>query len=315
MAFMHLLRLRGMRALLSALILCATVVAPANAGQTHQVQTECSKTLRGYRCLTEIIRVAEGENVVFGDLPAPPVAGWVTYARATLLNRNNRPIADHLVHLHHVSWTDMDSDQVICGSYYNELLYITGKERTGMDYPDGHGFFWRGDGDDWRLDGMLHGMHSGMTVGARVRLTFHYVPAGEADLSRVRNNWIPVTGCGQPSTYDVRSAEDGDRHHRKAYTFQMPVSGRFVWGTGHLHDGGVKMVFKNVTTNERIFVSHALYEGDRRWDLTGTTTFASEKGVHVDAGDMLKIIAVYDNTRDRNDVMGNLRASLVVDDV
>ena len=321
MASVHLLRLRGLRAVLAAAALCATAISPANARilevetvRIQEVETDCQRTSQGFRCLTDIVEVVEGENTVWSSLPAPQIAGWLTYARATLVNRNDRPIAGHLVHLHHVGWSDSASNQVVCGDRYEDLVYITGKERTRMDYPEGHGFFWRGDGDSWRLQGMLHGMHSGMTVRARVRLTFQYVPGGNADMSRVRNNWLPVTGCGNPSTYDVEAADDGARRHRKTYTFEMPVSGRFVWGTGHLHDGGIKMVFKNLTTAKRIFVSRALYEGDHRWDLTGTTNFSSEEGVHVDAGDMLQIVAVYNSTRDWEDVMGNLRASLVLED-
>jgi hypothetical protein len=74
------------------------------------------------------------------------------------------------------------------------------------------------------------------------------------------------------------------------------------------------MILRNVTAGETIFVSKALYEHDG-WELTGTTNFASAPGPHIDGGDTLKVIAIYDDSRTRRDVMGNLRASIVLDEV
>lgn len=66
----------------------------------------------------------------------------------------------------------------------------------------------------------------------------------------------------------------------------------------------------NRTRGTRVFVSRAIY-GDplKPWNLTGTTTWSSSRGKRVEAGDKMRLIAVYDSTRTRRDVMGNLRVS------
>jgi hypothetical protein len=93
----------------------------------------------------------------------------------------------------------------------------------------------------------------------------------------------------------------------------MPYDGRFVFGWGHVHDGGIRMVLKNVTKERRIFTSRALYESDRRWNLTGTTTFTSARGVRANDGDVLRLTAVYDSRHEWLDAMANLRSFIVLD--
>ena len=307
-------RTRPMRIICSALLALALLSGlPASTSAADAAPTSsCVKTAEGYRCLYGPVDVEEGENIVNATVPAPPKKGWITYARATLVDGSGRRIENHAVHLHHASWREPLKRQVICS--YPELIYISGKERTRMQYPAGYGYLWDGDPETgWRLNSMLHGMHPGATTKAFIRLNYHFTPFEDADLVPVRNNWLPATGCGNGDEWTVtKGSGSGGFHRQKTDPIPMPASGRFVWGTGHLHDGGIKLVFRNLTKGTVIFRSTAIYASGR-WDLTGTTRWSSATGVHVDKGDQVQVRAVYDSTNTWTDVMGNLRASFVPD--
>ncbi len=88
----------------------------------------------------------------------------------------------------------------------------------------------------------------------------------------------------------------------------MPLDGRFVWGAGHMHDGAIKLVLRNVTDGKRVLVSRALYPRAKSWFITGVTTYRGAPGIRADEGDVMRVTAVYDSTRNRRDVMGNLRS-------
>lgn len=280
--------------------------SPAHAS----AESECVKTKRGYSCTYGPLTVGPGENDFKAPFAAPSVPGYITYARAGLFEADGDPVPGHAVHLHHSSWWDTTESGVFCDARYG-LVYITGKERTRMDYPDGHGYYWSGGGEEFLWDAMLDNMHD-MTMTVYVRLKLHFAEVERGSLEGVINNWLPVTGCGDSDTFNVTKGEGSDGKTRRSATFEMPTPGRFVWGTGHMHDGGLKMIFRNVTKGQRIFTSQALYDDPRQnWYLTGTTTFSSERGVRADEGDELKVIAVYDSNRSWQDVMGNLRASFV----
>lgn len=296
---------RSMTALLIAVVLASLVPAVASA-----TTSDCTPTRRGFRCVYGPVTVGPGANQINATVASPTVPGYITVARAGLVDESGDPVPGHAVHIHHAGWWRSDRSQPICGGR-RDLVYITGKERTRMEYPNGYGYYWPGTESGFALHAMLDNMHD-MEMTVYLRLNLHYTAADEGSLASVRNNWLTATGCGSHDEFDVVKGDGKNGRVRRAATYEMPVSGRFVWGTGHMHDGGIKMIFKNVTRGVRIFTSKALYE-DRHdpWYLTGTTTYSAAPGIRANAGDRLRVIVVYDSTRTWRDVMGNLRASFV----
>ena len=295
---------------------CLILISPtAAAGERHlhRVDADCKQIDQRFRCLYGPIDVHPGENVLRQRIPAPP-KGWILEANARLVHRVNaewQEIPHHSVHLHHVSWEDTTRGQLLC-DYNREVIYITGAERTRMTFPKDHAYRWSGTEPFWRLAGMLHGRHEHIYRHAYVKLNFRFVAGSAGAFTPVRNNFVPVTGCGADNTYTVQKSDGTQTEDKRTYTLKMPVDGRFVWGTGHMHDGGLRMILRNRTDDATIFVSEALY-AHGGWELTGTTNFSDPNGIEADAGDVLKVTALYDNSQTRLDVMANLRAALVVE--
>ncbi len=303
------MRVRCAAVAVSVVLLVMTLGIPAQAVP----ESECVRTKRGFACTYGPLTLGPGENEFGGTVAAPRPSGYITYARARLVERDGDPVPGHAVHLHHSSWANPDESGTYCVPRY-ALVYITGKERTRMDYPDGYGYYWEGRTDSFIWDAMLDNMHD-MTMTVYVRLNLHFERAEEGTLQGVTNNWLPATGCTDSNEFDVTKGEGEDGKTRRSATFEMRESGRFVWGTGHMHDGGLRMIFRNVTRGERIFASRALYDDPRQdWYLIGTTNFSSAHGIHADEGDILEVTAVYDSTHSWRNVMGNLRASYVPED-
>jgi hypothetical protein len=98
----------------------------------------------------------------------------------------------------------------------------------------------------------------------------------------------------------------------------MPVGGEFITLGGHLHDGGRRLELFNQTTDEMVFVSHALYRGkhpaDTDWDLRKMTSYSAAPGIDVAAGDELRLTAVYDHSQNWIAVMGIMIGALVVEE-
>lgn len=68
---------------------------------------------------------------------------------------------------------------------------------------------------------------------------------------------------------------------------------------------------KNATTGEHLFTSRARYDmRDEPWYLTKMSLFSELPGIAVEAGDELRLTAVYDSSRNWQDVMGIMLGAL-----
>jgi hypothetical protein len=84
---------------------------------------------------------------------------------------------------------------------------------------------------------------------------------------------------------------------------------------GHLHDNGVKLILENQTQGTHIFTSRALYEEEKdpRY-LTGMTVFSGLPGMSVNAGDSMKLTAIYKKAKKPvKDAMGIMIGAFVPD--
>jgi len=71
--------------------------------------------------------------------------------------------------------------------------------------------------------------------------------------------WLDITGCGISSV----PAEEGVYEKKQAPGWTSNIDGRFLYATGHVHDGGTKTTIyrKRGTQTTEIFVSHVQYGG------------------------------------------------------
>lgn len=300
-------------ALAAGLLGTCLVVAPAGAAPT----SSCQRTERGYTCLYGPVDVPAGEMVDITTSVTPPgEAGYITSARATLVDAEGGRIAHHMVHLHHAVWINPARNDMTCssfGPYPNvDRFFGSGKERTKMVIPDGYGYHWDGSAAYgqpapwWALVAHLDGMHGQNDTYIRLNLGFipeaDAVVAGVIDVSPV---WLDVENCSVDPVFDIRKGSGRNDRFRKSWTYVMPQGGDFVSMGGHLHDGGLKLVLRNKTTSSEVFTSVATYGKSRKpWYLTKMSAFSEAPGRAVAAGDELKLTAVYDSTHTWRDAMG-----------
>jgi hypothetical protein len=294
------------------LILSASFVKaiPLKANERN----DCERTKSGYRCLYGPFHVTHGPNEITEYVAEPPPEpGYITSALATVVDMDGEHVSRHMVHLHHSGWLDSTRRDSICDAAVHPI-YGTGKERLQMELPPGYGYFWSNEpmpgysDPAWFMYAELHGMHRHHEMDVYIQLKLGFTPASEATLTETQGAWLGIKNCGEAQAYTVRRGSGTNDRHRASRDWEMRFSGRFVWGGGHLHDGAIKLVMKNVTKGSQMIVSKALYDNrDDPWFLTGTTHYSDSTGFPFDAGDVVRLTAVYDSTRRWKDVMGIMR--------
>lgn len=289
----------------------------SSAQTAEEPRSWCDKSDRGYRCFYGPVTVTKGSTQInFVDVAAPPEAGWITAAKARVVDEDRKKIPEHAVHLHHSGWLDPTREKLFCGGGPPGRIFGTGKEDLRMVLPPGYGYRWDNQPPEgetspyWTMYAELDGMHQG-SFAAYIRLDLRMT---SEDMTDVVMPWIAGTGCHQGSEFDVEQGSGINGRFKIERHFKMPLAGRFVWMGAHLHDGAIKMRLYNVTAGTPIYTSRALYEDpSRRWWLTGTTTLRSAEGRPVAEGDTIRVSATYDSSRSREDVMAIMRPAFAPD--
>lgn len=320
------------RTRLIAVLAVATLTTVATGSQVAalpggQSPTWCEKTERGYRCMYGPVVVGADEEVqIMAGSAAPSEAGYITSARATLVDAAGDPIAHHMVHLHHAVWLNPTERDLTCDDYEGvfpnyERFFATGKERTRFRLPDGYGYFWSNQVPQpytqsspyWVLIAHLDGMHG--SNDTFIQLNLDFTPAERGELTDIRPVWLDVRNCSSDPVFTVHRGSGRNGRFTERWSYQMPVGGRFVFMGGHLHDGGLRLGLRNASDEQSIFTSRALYERPREpWYLTKMTSVVTAEGIAIDAGDRVTLAAVYDSTKRWEDVMGIMVGALVVRD-
>lgn len=331
--------MRTSRAVIALSFLLSALPATAASAQTLDVNGECTKIAKGYRCLYGPFsfpgKDSDGELVFTGLVTPPDASGYITSLRATLEDANRGYVPRHAVHLHHAVWlntrkTDMTCpDFPIVGGYLDytpDRFFATGKERTKVEFPEGYGYHWDNQPPDaypfvpplWAMNTHLHWMHGGYPKEVYIRLHLGFTPdADAAGMTDVRPVWFDVDNCSD-SEFDVPAPKDPQNDYELTWDYTMPVGGEFITLGGHLHDGGRRIELFNRTTDEMVYVSRALYgsknPANSDWDLRKMTAYSAAPGMEVAAGDELRLTAVYDHSQNWTDVMGIMIGALVVEE-
>jgi hypothetical protein len=312
-------------------LFCAVLVTLGLSGETapaepSAVSAGCEETARGYVCLYGPIEVRRGEPATapgYGitSTDAPPEAGYITSLRATLVDEQGNSVPRHAVHLHHAAWVNPTAYDMTCTSPYvwPERFFASGKERTKIELPQGYGYYWSnaaplpeyaflGDGP-WLINYHLDAMHGGK-YEVFLKLKFDFVPESESpEMTPIKPVWLDVENC-EDSEFDVPK-DTSPGNYKRAWSYVMPEGGTFVAMAGHLHDGGIKLRLVNETTDEVVFTSLPTYR-EGSWDLRKMSSFSDANGPSVAAGDVLELVAVYDDSRKWPGVMGIMVGALAI---
>lgn len=316
-----MVRKRSLAWLAASALSITALASGAHAVPGGQSPTWCERRDGGYRCMYGPVSVPPGEMVeILAGSAAPSEAGYITKARATLVDASGDEIDHHAVHLHHAVWLNPAKRDTTCDSFEGafpnwDRFFATGKERTTFELPPGYGYLWEPALSQpvtqstpyWGLVAHLDGMEGSPAVFIELKLD--YVPADRRTLTDVTPIWLDVRNCSSDPVYDV---EKGSKVHVEKWQYRMPLGGRFVFMGGHLHDGGLRLALRNQTTGTRVFTSNARYGMHHEpWYLTRMTSLTSASGPTVRSGDRLLLRAVYDASRSWNDVMGIMVGALV----
>lgn len=219
----------------------------------------------------------------------------LVYADGRSANYDSGPM------LHHAVWTRPSIPDATCrrnsaiGSQ-GERFFASGNERTELRLPAGFGYPM--GTDSWNLIAELMN-HSEQARNVYIQLAVKYVPLSE-ELSPVRPVWLDVDNCR-----DSQFAVPAGKSHT-VWTWTSNITGRIVSAGGHVHDGGIKTVLRNESTNDEVCTSVAGYgtkpafEGSIEsmsicvWDKIGTVRSGEKLGLH----------AYYDSSQAQSDVMG-----------
>lgn len=308
----------------SALLIVSLLVAALfPAAPAAALEPGCTPTELGYTCLSAPIEIIGGQangpaNGYVDLIPSIPEPGYITSARATLVDEQGQKIDHHYAHLHHAVWLNASEKDFTCSSI-PDRFFATGKERTRMTLPEGYGYHWSNEpstayewaGTNWLLNYHIDGMHAGHDLTGHLRLNVTFVPASEAALTAIEPVWLDVDGACGNSEFVVEKGSGRNGIYKQDWEYWMPQAGSFVALAGHLHDGGIKLKLRNTTTDSHIFTSRALYEARREPGyLTGMTNWSGLPGYSVAMNDVLRLRAVYDSTKER-DAMGIMMAAFV----
>lgn len=299
-----------LRLLLSVTVLAGNLFVGSNAAAVP-VAPGCHETKVGYTCFSGPYDVGSDGLEILEPAPSPDSEGYITFARAALVSADGDPVSVHKVHLHHAVWVNTQAQDVTCDSLPGDRFFASGKERTPMNLPEGYGYHWaNGSGSKWWLAAHLDGMHGGGEDDVYIKLRLGFTT--DPETIPILPVWIDVNGsCTTDPTFDVPKSAEA-RRFRISDKITMPIGGRFIGMAGHLHDGGLRLKLRNLTKDRRVFTSEAVYgEGHGSWFLTKMTSFYGLPGKRVAAGDRLKLTAVYNSTRRRNDAMGIMMGALV----
>lgn len=292
------------------------------------VASRCEPTSEGYRCLVGPISVPAGQRVEFmTGVAAPSEAGWLTSARASLVDAAGEEVAHDAVHLHHAVWLNPYAKDLTCDAYDEglpgyERFFASGGERTPVVLPDGYGYRWQPPVAQphtqstpfWGFVGMLDGKEG--QADTFVELEVGFLSEAEAEaMVPIRPLWLDVRNCESHPVFGVEKGSGTEGVHAETWETTMPLPGRFVFLGGHLHAGGLGLRLDNATTGQELFVSEPVYgKPGHPWCLTGMTTWADPTGQAVAAGDQLRLTALYDSTRDWHHVMGIMLGAVVPDE-
>ena len=285
--------------------LLVVAVPDAVAAEETLVFRSAAIPMKPYQVVQDVIAV-----------PSPTVDGFVTAMSVDVVSSTGGVQTPHDVMLHHAVFVKALARDYTCTrfvdyenrtvSFAAERFFGAGEEHARMALPTGFGYANRGT-DIWGLVYMLMN-HRNRAATVHVRYTVRYV-TGEAR-TPVTPVWLDVRNCRADPVFDVPGTGAARSEFSRSADFTVPDSGRLVMGGGHLHGGGIRLDLDDASCGRALFSSLPTWEGEHPQPTmhepgpSHMSGFSSDVGLPVAAGNVLRLRAVYDNSRPHTRVMG-----------
>jgi plastocyanin len=303
------MRRLGALAGLCAAAFALAIVAPSVA--------QAKTTIEVHRLETKPFLLS-GFNTIFPKIgvPTPKRSGYITRMDAWLVNDKGRRVSIRDVMLHHIVFINGGQKGIAkrgsCPGRGGEPFWGTGEERQPLILPEGYGYEVKRR-EAWRMQAMLMS-HS--LKAHRVRIVYRVRMVLGAKLTRVKPLWLRANGCTKHPSYDI----EGDQIpygpvHVKQSLWRMPLSGRIVAASAHLHASAIGVNVKQPRCGDRTMIDHKplygfaddiVYRAKPILHEPGpiaTGYFLSKTGLPVRKGEMLRVTGLYDATRPHVQVM------------
>jgi len=272
--------------------------------------------------------VLSGFKTVFPKVGVrtPRVTGYVTRMDANLVYENGRRVSIRQVMLHHIVFINDGiaggvRKRTTCKGRGGEPFWGTGEERQPLLLPRDYGYRINVR-DRWRMQVMLMS-HSRQVHRVRVEYRVRIVTGRR--LQRVKPLWLRANGCSTHPSYEIYGDPLPKLTHRKEQLWRMPVSGRIVAASAHLHGSSKALTIKQPRCRDRTLVDHRPLYG-RPDNIVyrirpllhepgpiATGHFLSKTGLPVRKGEMLRVTGIYDAARPHSRVMAITHVYLAVD--
>jgi plastocyanin len=307
------MRRRGVLAGFCMAAIALGVVVPASA----QARTETFK-------LHSRSFLLSGFQTIFPKIsvPTPRRSGYITRMDAHLVDAEGRRVSIRNVMLHHIVFiTSGAKKNGSCPGRGGEPFWGTGEERQPLKLPEGYGYRIAAR-DTWRMQTMLMS-HSLKAHVVRVAYTVRMVVG--ATLKRVKPLWLRANGCSTHPSYDIEGDQPPGSIHTKQSLWRMPLSGRIVAASGHLHGSSLGLKVTQPRCKDRLLIDQKplygfpddiVYRARPVLHEPGpiaTGMFLSEQGIPIRKGEMLKVTGLYDGSRPHPRVMAITHIYVAVD--
>ena len=225
---------------------------------------------------------------------SPPVApisvpfdAWYVAYEPRVVDADGKPRPGQL--LHHVELLNIDRRNFICPRQ-PERLFAAGSELS--DWPQLSGVGYRvTKGQRIVVAAMFHNPTDQEVSNAYLEVRIRYALPDAARLTNVYPTWFLVSHCG-PTVYDLPPGR-----HVKSSELAVVYSGKLLGVGGHIHDYGRQLRLDNATRNEHIATLDINVDADGR--LRSIPVIVFPQGYRINAGETVKVTAVYDNPTGR----------------
>jgi hypothetical protein len=205
--------------------------------------------------------------------------------------------------LHHFVISNLNGQDATCPNRIGgQRLFSAGNERTDKALPPGYGIRTQ-QGNWWFLLTELMN-HSTSAKNVQLQVTYTIAPFGSTKSTQAE--WLDVTGCMGASFYGIPAGKS-----TKTWTWTANATGKIVYINGHMHEDGVNILAKNLTTGQTICDAKATYGtiGGMR-AVTDMGKCVGEQVAVIHRGDRIQITSNYDSATQQSDVMGIMHAYL-----
>ena len=240
-----------------------------------------------------------------------PVEGWLRGFRIELVDRNGRAVPRHV--MHHMIMVNFARRQLLYSAA--ERLLGAGTETEDANVPKTIGIPLT-PGMDLGMYVAWHNDTGADLEGVMLKVSMQWTPRNQNPRPA---NAMPIymdvnLTVGGTNTYDVPAGRS-----EKAHEFSLPVGGRLLGVSGHMHDYGMLVRLEDVASGKVLTRVETKREKDGKVIGMGRKLFGvTGDGLKLEAGRRYRVVAVYDNPTGEtlvNGAMAHMVGLFVPDDM